>query len=289
MLDLTREVLGTHIRIVTPTDTPHAAELIEAAFAEVQRIEQAYSRFLPDTALSELNAHIHTWHTVSPELFELLTYGKQLEDATQGAFSLSVKSILEGWGYDAAYTLGHESTPGATGAYLLNPDTHAVYLTASVELGGLGKGYALDRMRTILSPLQNFFINAGGDIYGQGTQAAHTPWMAYLEHPADPTRVIGEVAVEGFFLASSSPLRRHWRDRHHLVHPATRLPATDMATTFVQASTGIAADSLSTALFVIGYSAARTYVDIHGIAAVLVAPTGDMYISPNFCGVLYRA
>lgn len=215
----------------------------------------------------------------------LLEYGLGIERETGGAFSLGVKNILESWGYDAGYHLGVESGPATVGSYELDGQG-SVRLAGEIEIGGLGKGYALDRMSAILGDYPDIFINAGGDVYGRG-QDRDGPWICYLEHPLDPDRAIGEIVLDNKYFASSSPLRRRWRNRHHLVDARAREPANAMIATYVQGATGLAADGYSTALFVSGYEAAKKMAETKGLGTVLVSPDGDIYRSASFAGKLY--
>lgn len=288
MLEVTREVLGTKIRIAIDADFPCAMEQIEQAFDEVRRIDTMYSRFSTGNELARINATLNTWTRITPELWHLLTFAKQLEQETHGAFDLSVKGILENWGYDAAYNLAHEQTSGATGHFELNAATHEVLLTAPIEIGALGKGYALDCMRALLAKAPNVFINAGGDIYARGDNTERKMWTCYLEHPHDPTQAIGEIAIRDGFFAGSSPRVRRWRDRHHLVDVRTKLPANAMLATFVYAETGLLADGYATALFVAGFEQAKKIVQEKKLAAALVSPENTVFISKDFPGKLYQ-
>jgi thiamine biosynthesis lipoprotein len=287
MLEETHAVLGTKIRIATHADFPSVPEKIQQAFLEAQRIERTYSRFIADNELTRLNTTLNVWTHVTPELFQLLAFGKQLANETAGAFDLSVKGVLENWGYDATYSLGEERTTGATGHFELNITKQEVYLTAPIELGALGKGYALDQMKKICAELPDLFINAGGDIYARGG-AKQPSWTTYLEHPRDPTQAIGELTITEGFFAGSSPRVRRWRDRHHLVDARTKLPASDMLATFVAAETGLLADGYATALFVVGYEQAKKIVQAKRLAAVLISPDDTVFTSKEFPGKLYQ-
>lgn len=284
-MEQVQEVLGTHIRIVVNSQSPLAQKAVEACFLEVKRIEQEFSRFISGNQLAQLNEYVNEWVSVSPELFSLLSYGKIIEEKTHGAFTLSIKSVLESWGYNQNYELDKEFGNGKVGAFELKDGQ--VFLTAPVEIGGIGKGYALDQMKKILGDFENIFINAGGDIYGRGRNEKNEKWKCFLEHPQDASQAIGEVEVDDFFLTSSSPTRRRWRDRHHLVDARILEPANNMLTTYVQASTGIDADTYSTVLFVLGYEDAKKFLETEKIPAVLVGKNGDIFKTADFKGELY--
>ncbi len=279
-----RELLGTHITLhIVGESLSLAAAASDAAFKECDRLEKTYSRFIQGNYLAEVNAHVGEWQEVNSELYLLLEYAQEAHRLTDGAFDLSVKTILEGWGYDADYSL-KESEAGRQGAIELKEGM--VLLQAPIELGGLGKGYAIDQMRDILSDFTDFCIDAGGDIFAQG-QDEEGPWRMMFEDPRSTEKTIGYVDVNGFAVASSSPLRRHWRNRHHLVDPRSAEPAGNMQAVYTQAADGLTADVYSTALFVLGYEEALKKLPMLPVKAMLISPKGEIFRSEGFEGRLY--
>ncbi|HRI36277.1 MAG TPA: FAD:protein FMN transferase [bacterium] len=137
MIDRTEAIIGTHIRIAVNSNDPKAASAVEAAFDEVRTIERRFSRFIDNNELSQLNASIGQWVRVAPDLHAILRYGKELENLTDGAFSLGVKGILESWGYNIRYELAREYARTEAVGYDL--DDKGVCLRGPIEIGALGK------------------------------------------------------------------------------------------------------------------------------------------------------
>lgn len=283
--------LGTPICVELAIDSPHEEEgvfkAVRDAYAECRRIEAAYSRFLPDNELFALNQQVGEWRTVSSELFALIEHGEEFKRCTEGAFDLTVKSILEGWGYDPQYSF-QEKESGRSG-YVDLQTGNQVRITAPLELGGLGKGYALDQMAERLASCPNLCINAGGDLVVRGVYDLEQAWKIVFEHPEDIRRGIGyvEVPSSGLALACSSPSRRRWGIRHHLVDPETQEPAKGMLAVYTQAEKALWADAYSTALFVLGFDRARSLLPTLPVEALLVSPEGLAFRSPGFLGVLF--
>jgi len=285
-VEIVKEQLGTPIVLtIIAEDEVAAREAAAEAFSECARIENAYSRFVDGNELAILNVHVGEWAEVSEELLQLIAFAKRAGEKTKGAFDVSVKSILEGWGYDSAYSL-KEGRPGRTGTIELKEGR--VRIGAPIELGGLGKGYALDRMLSFLNAFLNVHLNAGGDLIVRGVNENAEPWRIVFEHPEDPARGIGTVDTTGLALASSSPSRRKWRNRHHLVDPRTGEPAAGMLAVYTQSSSALLADVYSTALFVLGYEEAQKLLPTLPVEAMLVSPEGRIFRSPNFQGVLFE-
>lgn len=280
-----------------------AKQMAGLCFEECARIEAAYSRFLEDNALAQLNASVGEWLAVEEEFYRLLEFGAHLCERTSGAFDLSVKGILESWGYDKNYSFV-EGEEGCTGGLELRgslEDGFEVKLAVPVELGGLGKGYAIDRMVNILHgecgegrAVRGFCINAGGDLFVQGSDENGEPWRVLFEHPTDTSLAIGEVRLYGpLALAASSPSRRSWKNgektRHHLVDPRSGEPAQNMLAVYTQAPAALLADAYSTALFVLGFEEARALVPQLPLEAMLVGPKGQVWKSEGFRGEFYTA
>ena len=291
-IEVQRKHLGTPIVItVAAHDKARALEAIERAFAECERIEKAYSRFSDGNELSALNAQVGSWAEVSDELYKLIEFGERVKGRTGGAFDLTVKSILEGWGYDKDYSL-KEGAAGQTGRIELADGR--VKLSAALELGGLGKGYAIDRMDSFLQDFANVCINAGGDLRVRGVDDFGKPWRIVFEHPTDITKGIGFVETSDLALACSSPSRRSWRNRHHLVDPLSGEAASEMLAVYTQSGSALLADAYSTALFVMGYEKSKALLTGTGglrpllpVEAMLVNPAGQAFMSPGFQGTLF--
>ena len=88
-------------------------------------------------------------------------------------------------------------------------------------------------------------------------------------------------------VGASSPARRKWRNRHHLVDPIRREPAQGMMGVFTQAETALWADIYSTALFVLGFERAQALLPTLKVEALLVASDGRVFKSEGFRGELY--
>lgn len=277
--------LGTPVRLLlVSTDAPE--DLARAAFEECARIEKAYSRFLEGNELAALNAQVGEWAEVSTELFALIAFGEDMKRRMEGAFDLSVKSILEGWGYDAGYSF-EESAAGHAGDLEMNDGR--VKLSVPIELGGLGKGYAIDRIGAILAPVGNFLIDAGGDLLLRGRDEGDALWRVAFEHPTDTTQAIGLFEGSDLALACSSPSRRSWGKRHHLVDPRRGEPAAAMLAVYTQAKMAMVADAYSTALFVLGFDRARELLGNLPVEALIVGPHGEVFRTSGWQGELFTA
>lgn len=289
------DALGTKVWISVVGDERLAEKAIAKAFSRVKEIEQKYSRFIKGNVLADLNASLGKWVKVDEETWGLLKFGEELKVKSGGVFDLSVKGILESWGYDANYSF-KEHGEGRLGGMEFSDDRR-VRLSAEIELGGIGKGYAVDQMANILKDFSGrYFINAGGDIFAKGLNEKGEKWRVYFEDPLNPEQVIGFVDVDegGRGLACSSPSKRKWAGKHHLVDPRTKQPADKMLAVYTQvadprsgAENCSLADAYATALFVMGYGRARACVADFPVEAMLVDVSGAIYRTEGFQGELF--
>lgn len=285
-IEVSEALLGTRVRVVCVSlDESGAHETIELALSECRRIESAYSRFLKGNELARLNESLGEWVTVSAEFFELLMFGQQLFLDTGGLFDMTVGSILEGWGYDADYSF-QARFQGGVGRVEL--DQGRVRLGAAVDLGGFGKGYAVDRMSEILCDFDNVLIDAGGDLKVRGLDEKGMPWRVAFENPIDFSQAIGVVEVQApLALASSGPMRRQWKGRHHLVDPVSGKPASSMMAVYTQSEQAMVADAWATALFIAGFERAQILLQKAQVEALLVGDSGQIFRSSGFRGDLF--
>lgn len=284
MINEARELLGSQIRIVVIDDGADLA--VDKAFLECERIEKLYSRFRGDSVLSKLNSQAGEWVTLDQEFFDLIKFGEELRKKSDGAFDLTVKKILEGWGYDKDYSF-KEVDKGELGRIEIREEELAVRVFGEIDLGGIGKGYALDRMKICLEEFENFCINAGGDIFARGRNPEGEKWKIFFEHPNSPGEVIGFAEIDDFFAAASSGSKRKWGNKHHLVDVHTLAPAEKMLAVYTQADSGIKADSYATMLFVAGFEKAKKIAEENEIAAMLIAPNGEIFRTDKFWGELF--
>lgn len=306
LLSESAELLGSQITInlaVSEDDLVQNSARIkiffESCFAECRRLEQAYSRFLPSSQLSRVNSNLDSWQQIDAEFLAMLRFAKSMRKTTDGYFDITIKSILDALGYDANYSFAPKDKPGQLGNFelaLKNPDwgdeLHLiedfpeilsidpqqfsdyqcfVRTSAELDLGGFGKGYALDLMVNLANDFPNILIDAGGDIYARGLGPDGEHWRIYLEDPNNLELALGLVQFKdpnGGFLAASNPGKRNWGEEHHLVNPVliateeqlkTNL-ASEIKGVFVQTTTsGALADAWATALYVMGKSQAESF------------------------------
>ena len=269
--------MGTAIELLLHAEPSlQAARLLRRAEGEFRRLENLLSRFIPDSELSRLNRAGRL--LAGADLVRVVELSLAARERTGGRFDPTVHSALVAAGYDRSFEqLPRERTAlrdlGAPcgGKVEIDLATHAVELEAGVELdlGGIAKGYAVDRAARILSAGGACLVNAGGDIAVQGTSAG--PWPVEVETPTGSV----VLALKYGGLATSGRDRRRWRvageERHHLIDPRTGRPSSsDLMRVTVVGATAVDAEVLAKALFLAGENDAVAEADALGTPCLLI-------------------
>ncbi|MET0863528.1 MAG: FAD:protein FMN transferase [Nakamurella sp.] len=285
------EAIGTHWQIDT------ARQLSTAEWTEIdQRIEdfdRTYSRFRPDSLVAKMAAGAGVFE-FPEDVIPLLSFYRRLYDITGGAVSPLVGGTLEDLGYDAGYRLAPVNLVRTTPAWddVLTWQGATLSTTAPVvlDVGAAGKGYLIDIVAGLLDGfgVDSFVIDASGDLLHRGPDALRVG----LEHPADPSKVIGVVPVANSALAASAANRRTWgsadRVLHHIVDPRTSEPTRQITASWVSADSAMVADGLATAMFFADATALEQLTTEFDAGWLRVSGSGSAHWSPAFEGALFR-
>lgn len=275
------EAMGTTVDCLVAADGGEAARALLGVEAELARLEALLSRFRPASQLSELN-RAGELDDAAPELVELVEAALAARVETDGRFDPTVHEALVAAGYDRTFAQVAPEGPAAPaparcgGGVSVDRDAGRIALEpgARLDLGGIAKGWAVDRACDRLAAVGPCLVNAGGDLAVRGTPPEGS-WPVGLETP-DGELVLG---LEGGGLATSGRDRRRWRrgaeERHHLIDPATGRPgAGDLERVTVVAGSAAEAEVWAKALFLAGERDAVAEADARGLACVLVTRDG---------------
>jgi thiamine biosynthesis lipoprotein len=276
--------MGTEIALFLAAEPgPVADAALDAAEREFERVEALLSRFRPDSELSQLNREGRI--EAGEDLLAVVELALDARARTGGRFDPTVHDALVAAGYDRTFedvapdgaleTVAVRCGGGvriAGRAIELEPGTH-------LDLGGVGKGYTVDRATAILSSAGPALVDAGGDIAAQGRPDA-LGWRVGIESAQDTLTL----ALENAAIATSGRDRRRWRrdgqELHHLIDPSTGQPAQgDLLRVTVVAQTAVEAEVLAKSLFLAGEHAATEEADTRQIPAVLVTSDGRTVIA----------
>lgn len=284
----------------------NATELALKALDLVEALEDRLSIFRENSELCRINrAAAGEPVEVEPDLFELLQLGARLYDETSGAFDLTSAALWEVWGFARrAGTVPDEKqlaeARSRVGSHLVELDGQHRTIRflrdgVQINLGSIGKGYALDRCaeRLLQGGVEDFLIHGGNSsVLARGDRAAgDTPaevrgpapsdiargWSVGVRHPLRPDRRLAEIRLCDGALATSGSWAQSFvhqgRRYGHILDPRSGRPAEGVLSATVIAPSAALADALSTAFYVMGPQESLEYCqDRPEIATVLVCP-----------------
>ena len=287
--------MNTEVAAWLWSDIGHAAVWLHEVEAFFGEVEAELSRFRPDSGLSRLNAAAGQGPQPVSEMLEtVISLALKAAEESDGLFDPTVLHALRRAGYDRSFELladdaGRPIAPGDEGdttinwrAVELNPILGTVTLPAGLglDLGGIAKGWAVDRAAEMLGAWGAAMVDAGGDIR-VSEAAGGEPWPIGIQHPFDPARDLGVIALDGGAVVTSTVGRRQWqRDQqtmHHLIDPRTGQPSqSDLHTVTVLAPTAASAEVAAKVALILGSDRGRAHLMARGFSGVFVDRTGHV-------------
>lgn len=295
----TRARLGTLVTITSVhPDRDEARAIVDAGFAEIERLEAILSRHAPGTPMSELNARGRL-EGAPEELLEVLRRAGAWHERSGGAFDPTVAPLLDLYAARAGRGLPLPADGEIAralegiGFEHVRIGDDAVRFTrpgVGLTLDGIAKGYVVDRTvaRVVRAGAERVMIDAGGDMASGGRTVADEPWTIGLQDPHQPAGSLGRIRLAGDAVATSGDYMQSFtedRRHHHILDPRTgRSPDHASAVTVVTA-TAMDADALSTAALVLGPEAAIALLDrTDGAEGIIVGKDGRRWLSRGMAG-----
>lgn len=261
--------LGTFVTITAHgEDRAALLRAIDEALGEFDLVDQWMSIHRADSELSALNRHAGKGEVVVSEpLFEVLLAARQIHERSGGAFDVTIRPVADLWGFiwkvhrlpTRAELDGALSRVGFD-KVALNERTRGVRITepgVSIDLGGIAKGYAVDRAIGRLRALgvRSAMVKAGGDLRVIGLPPGSDHWPVQLEDPNKRGRRMVVPLVSGA-LSTSGDYENYFevegRRFSHILNPRDGMPVEGVAACTVLAPTCMETDALATTFFVLG-------------------------------------
>ena len=277
-------IMGTlaEVRVYAAPDAAAARAAVDAAMAEWRAIDRLMAIQRPESEVSRLNRDGGRGGvTVDRRVIEVVQRSIEVSRLTDGAFDVTVLPVVLAWGFDGPSPHRPASPPAAPAGYQsLVVDERAATIRftaphAGIDLGGIAKGYALDRARDLLRARQvrSAWLDLGGNVATLGVPPDGTRWRVGIRDPRRPDAVLGVVEVDEAGVSTSSDAERYVEDAQgragHIIDPHTGRPASGLITATVVAPSATLADALSTAAIVMGGEAFSALAGRLGVAALL--------------------
>lgn len=277
--------MGGPCRLRLETDDDSLAQrAIAEASAEVQRLEQKYSRYLPDSLTSRINAAAGSGAPVSidGETAGLLGFAQTLWQQSDGLFDLTAGILRRAWNFKRgeapAQSLLDELLP-LIGWQLVQWDQHSIRLPLQgmeIDFGGCVKEYACDSAATVLARhgIARGLVDLAGDMAVVGSGSAVQPWLVGISHPRERGAAIARINLSGGALASSGDYERclliDGRRYGHILNPRTGWPVQGLAAVSVVASQCLVAGGSATAAMLKPAAEALAWLDALGLTWLAV-------------------
>jgi thiamine biosynthesis lipoprotein len=295
LLRFSRRAMATTFELALPFGTPNAWDMGEVVFDLLDALEAQMTVYRDTSEVANINRMAPVAPVVvEPQLFELLETAARITAETYGAFDVTAGALVKAWGFyrgprrvpsDAERAAALERV--GMRHVLLDPERRSVrYLRHGLEinLGSIGKGYALDRAAALLRACWNLpgaLLHGGhSSVYAIGHEPGdERGWAVGLGHPWEPGRRIALLRLRDRALGTSAATFRHLehegRKLGHVLDPRTGWPAEGIALASAVAPTAAEADALATAFYILGVDWTRSYCDAHPDVGAVLLPEGE--------------
>ncbi|MGH7254893.1 MAG: FAD:protein FMN transferase [Nitrospirales bacterium] len=299
-------LMGTVVRVTAVAPAEDTAQRAAAAgLAEVRRVEERLSTWIPTSDLSRVNAAAgQTPVKVGPDALAVVQRSLEIAELTEGGFNIAVGPAVDAWG-----VMEEQRIPDPAELARLQPLTDwrqvqvdpragTIFLARPgmrLDVGGIGKGYAAD---LAARAMQQAGATAGvialsGDLKMFGRMPEGHQFRFGIQHPRQRGALVGELDLENEAISTAGDYERFFeRDGlryHHILDPRTLQPARASQSVTVVAGEGVWADGLDTGIFVMGPEKGMALVErLPGVEAVIVDHEGQIYISSGLRSRIHR-
>jgi thiamine biosynthesis lipoprotein len=267
---------------------------IDKAFEEIGRVENLLSKFKESSEISILNNSGTEPAKIGAETLQIIKKAKKFYEASGGAFDISVSPLLKLWGfYDKNKTIAElydrdiKEKLNLIGLekIIIDDDKRTVsfkFLGMALDLGGIAKGYAVDKARDVMLNLgvKNALISIGGEIFCIGEGIGKNSWNVGIRHPLKPDKVIATLNLKNKAVSTSGAYENFVEIREkrfgHIIDPRTGYPVeNDLVSVTIIADDCVTADALATAVFVLGKEKGLALINEYRAEAVLISKDKD--------------
>jgi FAD:protein FMN transferase len=295
------KLMGNHFTFsVVSQDEDAALSAIDAAVAEVQRIESLLSTYREESEVNQINRNAGIAPVVvSTEVFDLIERSLRISALTQGAFDITFGSIDKSlWNFDTTMTSLPDGETMKKQVRLINfrniiyeRSNRTVMLREKgmrIGFGGIGKGYAADRAKAIIQRMgfSSGIVNAAGDLTVWGTQPSGEPWTIGIADPDQRSSPFASITLSDVSVATSGSYEKfamiNGKRYSHTIDPRTGYPVSGIRSVTIICKHAEVADAMATPVMVMGKDAGLDLINqMKGIACIIITDDNVIYSSKN--------
>ena len=294
--------MNTDISLWLYSDAQNDAEILGDVQQMFHALEECLSRFNPVSELCRLNDSPGPFKA-SHTLLAVVEVALWAAEATGGLFDPTLLPALVQAGYAVSFEKVEKAISIASPPSILEPPCPGRFRTITLnraraiidkpphlklDLGGIGKGWAVDRATDRLVGLGPFLVNAGGDLYAYGIPPNESGWLVQIPHPLAESRLVASLRISNRAVATSSIARRRWQRGgqacHHLIDPRTAQPAeTDLLAVTVIGDRVATAEVYAKTALIIGSQHALDYLEsIPDVEGLIITHQNEMQQTSGF-------
>jgi thiamine biosynthesis lipoprotein len=294
------QTMGTEIHLTAWTPDAEAADAaFEAAFAEFDRLDAMMTIWRTESDISALNAAAGDHPVpVQPEVREVLRIAHEVSEWTDGRFDVTFGALAGLWKFD--YQNQDNTIPDRSEILarlplinyrdvVIDDQAGTAFVKRkgmSVNLGGIGKGYAVDRAVVILRQhgLRDFMIQAGGDMYVSGRRGDR-PWRLGIQDPrGEPDQSFATVDLSDATFSTSGDYERFFikdgRRYHHILDLSIGEPSQTCRSVTLVTDRAVIADALAKGVFVLSPADGMALIErLPGVDGVIVGSDNKVLVS----------
>jgi thiamine biosynthesis lipoprotein len=294
---ITRPMMGTIWKIeVADHGRPHQARAaIEAAYAELMRIDSVMSEWREDSPISKLNSVAGKAELELPtELRALLERSVEYSRETEGTFDVTWRGMGNIWHFDDSFVPPSAAVVEQARKRIdyrrIAIQGNRVFVPegTNIGLGGIAKGYAIDCAMNVLANagFTDALVDGGGDVRVSGTHNGDA-WTLGIQHPREPRgTLLGAVRMTSGALSTSGDYERfrivNGVRYHHIIDPRTGWPAKASISVSVITDSAERGVVFAKGVFILGPEQGIALAKRWGIEALLIDPDGKQYITDGF-------
>jgi thiamine biosynthesis lipoprotein len=290
--------MGTVIEITLIADDEEAANKASLqAFQEIKRLETLMSPWLDSSDVTRINRSAGKERVkVSPETFEVIQKAQEISELSEGGFDITIGPLTELWRKAREKKIPPPVEDVKEKLGLVNFKNIEMYQEGKVflkkkdmaiDLGGIAKGYAVDRAFELLKSLgyRNLIVNAGGDLRVGGLKN-NQPWSIGIQNPRESKKILARISVSNMAVATSGDYEKFFiyegKRYHHIFNPKDGFPTEGSQSVTIIAKDCITADGLATAIFVLGSEKGYSLCQqLDGVKCLIVDKEGKIIFSPS--------
>lgn len=282
---------------VVANDTVQGNQYIDLAIAEVKRVENLISDWIPTTQISRVNQNAGIKPIkVDKEVFQLVERAIKVSQITSGAFDISYASMDKIWKFDGSMKVKptEEAIKKSVSKIgykniILDSKEQTIFLKnvgMKLGLGGIGQGYIADKVKDLLKSkgCKAGIVNVSGDINAWGTQIDGKSWTVAIVNPMNKNKVFAIFPLQNSAVETSGSYEKFvifdGIRYSHIIDPRTGYPAQGVVSVSVFAKQTEIADALATGIFVLGVDVGLDLVNqLKGIECIIVDDKGKIHSS----------